>query len=650
MVGMEFSHPTTPGKATVMNLSTPARTPSTRPPARRFVAALLTGALSLTLAATSAPAAGAAAPSFCPDESQPYATVAEVEAFAAGTAVTGLSVTQGTSPDPFTGTYIGHLADALGKDKDMLLFRLSSPVIDGTGGLKPAGIWAGMSGSPVYTTDGKLIGAVAYSLNFDNLPIAGVTPAEYMKNIGTTVVGTSAKVRVTSANLRTSDAGISAAGTSLVGATLSQVRTVNVAGAAGTKANAFANRTLARTPKTAKSAAVLRSRTFLPAAAVRPASVPEPLVAGGSIAVLYGSGDLVAGSIGTVTAICTDTVWAFGHPMGYVGRTSLFMANASTALIVPDATGTYGSYKQVSEFGAPVGMITQDRSAGVRGTLGATESFGIGVAIQNPSGTEVDRYHGDLASQDLTAAAVGYLVGKAASEQLDQYNAGTGEVSWTISFRREDGSAGGLSNTQVVANRYWFPDEVATPPANDAAAITENEYEDVTITGVEVTLKLLSEDSLTYRASGIQVQRKSGTWKPLDGATLSAGSAYTLRPEYTLKTNGKTSGTEFGTEFRSKLPAKARKFGWFDLIPAAGSGEECEVIDDVEICVDFGQDTDGYGDFDQLLAELDELPLNSSVLGELTYRRKKSYGSKSYQLTGPGVVTGGSSAGFTIRS
>lgn len=632
-----------------MKLSTPARPASTPPPARRFVAALLTTALGLALTASSIPAAQAAPAGFCPDGSQPYATVAEVEGFAPGTAVTGLSVTHGTTPDPFTGTYVGHLADALGKDKDMLLFRLASPVIDGTADLKPAGIWAGMSGSPVYTSDGRLIGAVAYSMNGDNLPIAGVTPAEYMKNIGTTVVGTSAKVKVTRDNLRTTDAGVRAAGTSLVGATLSQVRTVNVAGTAGSKQNAFANRTLARTPKAAKAASVLRSRTFLPAAAVRPASVTDDLVAGGSIAVLYGSGDLVAGSVGTVTATCGDTVWAFGHPMAYTGKTSLLMTNAATALIVPDATGTYGSYKQVSEFGAPVGMITQDRATGVRGTVGATKSFGIDIAIQDPSGTEVDSYHGDLASQDLTAAAVGYLVGQAAIEQLDQYNAGTGEVSWTINFRRQNGSAGTLSNTQLVADPYWFPDEVGTPPANDAAAITENGFENVTITGVQVTLKLLSEDSLTFKPSGVQVQRKSGNWGSLDGARLTAGSVYTLRPKYTAKTNGKTTGTVFGAPLKSKLPAKARRTGAFEIAPANLTGEVCEIFGGVEICVDYGEETE-YGDFDELIAALDELPLNSAVRGQLSYDLRKGSGEKTYKLAGPGVVTGSASATFTIRS
>ncbi|MCB0913364.1 MAG: hypothetical protein KDB60_17300, partial [Propionibacteriaceae bacterium] len=473
-------------------------------PITRLVAGLAATALGVGLSISGAPAAHAAESYFCSDNTQPYAPVADVEAFDAGTAVTGLSVTKGTTPDEFTGSYIGYIADALGKGKDLLLFRLHSDVIDGTGadGLKAAGIWAGMSGSPVYTTDGKLIGAVAYSLNWDNLPVAGVTPAEYMKSIGSTALGTASTMKINKDKLKVSSAGTTVAGTNLAGASLSQVKTVNVAGPAGTRANELTNLTLARTPKTAKSASTLRSRSFLPAAAQR--NVTEPLVAGGSVAALYASGDLIAGAIGTVTAICGDTVYAFGHPMDAIGKTLLGMANASTALIVPDGTGWYGSYKQVSRIGDPIGMITQDRTVGIRGTIGDVTSYGVDVAVQDASGAEVATYHSDVINPEVGASAVASLTTQATYEQLDEWYSGTGKVSWTIAYTRADGTTGTLTNTQVVADNYWFGEYAGEYPANDVWAISDNEFEDVTIDSVQVTVQLLSADMLTYAASGVQ--------------------------------------------------------------------------------------------------------------------------------------------------
>jgi len=604
-----------------------------------------------TIAAT--PASMAAEVYFCADNTQPYVPVSTVEAYAAGTTVHGLSVTSGTTPEAFTGTYIGFVDNYIGSNKDLLLFKLSSPVIDGTNGLKPAGIWAGMSGSPVYDADGRLIGAVAYSLNSDNLPIAGVTPAEYMKSIGSTAVSTVNKVKVTPANLRVTADGAKVAGTNLVGGTLSPARIVKVAGGAGTALNAFTNRTLARTPKTVKGASFLRSGNFAPAAAVN-AGVNDPLVAGGTIAALYGTDELVAGGIGTVTAVCsvggTTTVWAFGHPMSHDGRTSMYMSNASTAMIVPDGTGVYGSYKQVSEFGQPLGMVTQDRAVGLRGTVGATTGFGIDVAVQNPAGTEVGTYHGELAYQDLTASALAYMIGSAAYDQLDEISNGTGEVTWTINFTRGDGSPATLTNNQVVAGSF-FLDDLGTQAANDAWALTSNEFEDVTITGIEVTVKLLSADSLTYKANDVQVLGKDNvTWGSLDGSKLKAGGTYTVRPEYVVKKNGRTAGKATGATQSVTLSTKARTGGSFKFVGTNSASEDCVIYSDGSIeCTVWDTEDPTYTDFDELLAALDDEVSDASVDATLRYKKTSGSAIQEFTWTGPGVVSGSAKALFTIK-
>lgn len=621
------------------------------PRGRRVLGLATAAVLALGLVSTGAPLARAAAPSFCPDGTQPYATVAEVEALPAGTAVTGLSVTRGTTPEEFTGTYLGHVDDYLGKGRDVLLFRMASPVIDGSAelGLKPAGIWQGMSGSPVYTTDGRLIGAVAYGFNADNLPIAGVTPAEYMRNIGTTAVGTATRVRLTRTNLKVSPAGLRLAGTDLAGATLAPLPLVKVAGPAGRNQTAFTNRTLARTPKGATSAAFLRGRDFR-AAAAESATLAAPLVAGGSVAATYTAGDVVVGGIGTVTAVCGDQVYAFGHPMNFVGATRMFMSNASIALVVPDATGTTGSYKLASAIGAPLGLITQDRYLGIRGTVGATSSLPVTVTVRNPAGAVVETYAGAVADPVDAAAATALLAGQAAYEQLDQYSAGTGEVSWTITYRRADGSTGSLRNKQLVSDATWFPDAIAGLPAEDAAAISGNAFEDVTVTGVAVTLRLLSADALSYRLSRIQVQDRAGAWKSLDGRTLTAGRTYTMRPRYTLARNGRPAGTVSGAAFTTSLRAKARKAGALTLVPARGQGEVCEDFGGITICEDFSDPGSGdYGSFDDLVAALADQPLASEVAGELSYRLVRGSFSRDLRLSGPGVVTGSAEAVFAIR-
>lgn len=61
---------------------------------------------------------------------------------------------------------------------DMVMARLASSEIERVGG-----IWAGMSGSPVYAVDGRLIGAVSYGLTGGNSPVAGITPAADMQTL-----------------------------------------------------------------------------------------------------------------------------------------------------------------------------------------------------------------------------------------------------------------------------------------------------------------------------------------------------------------------------------------------------------------------------------------------------------------------------------
>lgn len=621
---------------------------------RRWPAAVLAATIAgLGLLGAGAPAASAEELGFCPDGTQAYAPVAEVEAFAPGEVVTGLSVTHGTAPDEFTGKYIGFIDDALGKGKDLLLFRLSSPIIDGTeatGGLKGAGIWAGMSGSPVYTGDGRLIGAVAYSLTSENLPIAGVTPAEYMRSIGTTAL-TTTSLRVTTTNLRASAAGTTVGDTALVGSTFSQVRTVNIAGAAGGRQNAFANRTLARTPRSAAASSFLRSGGFVPAAA-ESSALTEPLVAGGTLAATYTSGDFVFGAIGTVTAVCGDTVWAFGHPMSYEGAASMLMANASTVMIVPDGAGLSGSYKQVSQLGEPVGMITQDRRVGIRGTVGAVRAFGIDVDVQDASGAQVGSYHVGVADPELAASAAAGMIGQAAYERLDQYSSGTAEISWTIGYRREDGTEESLTNFQVVADRSAFPDVVATDLAEEVWAITDNEFEDVAITGIQVTLRLLDSDAITYRTSDVELLSK-GTWTSLSGRRLKAGRSYSVRPAYRIQLNGKLrSTTVVGEPVTFRLPSTARRSGTFLVAPANDAGDDCYVDPSGDIyCEDWDySEESGFGGFDELIAGLDALEPDSSVVGELRYRRTRGTSLRGFDWTGPGVVTGSVKAYFSIRS
>src|SRR3954453_19497326 len=114
-------------------------------------------------------------------------TAAPISAATKDAPVNGVTVSSGTDPAPFTGSVIGGLNDGIAPGLDLILATLDSPELERVGG-----IGAGMSGSPVYTQDGQLLGAVSYGLSVGPSRVAGITPAGEMYallNEGSTAAG-----------------------------------------------------------------------------------------------------------------------------------------------------------------------------------------------------------------------------------------------------------------------------------------------------------------------------------------------------------------------------------------------------------------------------------------------------------------------------
>ena len=112
-----------------------------------------------------------------PDATDCPATI-PTSALTVGMTGQGLTVVKGATPQPFAVEIVGVLDDGIGAGRDMIIIEASDlpgrNVISAGGG-----IWAGMSGSPVYI-DGKLLGAVSYGFSASPSPIGGVTPAADM--------------------------------------------------------------------------------------------------------------------------------------------------------------------------------------------------------------------------------------------------------------------------------------------------------------------------------------------------------------------------------------------------------------------------------------------------------------------------------------
>ncbi len=287
----------------------------------------------------------------------------------------GYTVFSGAKPEPFGVEILGLMEDFLGPGQPLVLAKLSGPKIEF------AGVIAGMSGSPVFIGD-RLLGAVGYSFaKFQKEPIAGITPIGGMLQSARVGPGPSAPPRITldllKARPRPKPLPIPTRGQGKEGLTplyaplmlqgLSEgargewarrFRQAGYALGAAGRGRASSARFKPRSPQ---------DRTVEPNRAVQASGVTAPPISpAGPIGVVLMKGDVQVWSLGTVTMVEDDRVYAFGHPFNGSGRVRLPMA---TAAVLNTLASWSDSFKQ-GALGIEVGMITDDRLTAVAGKLG----------------------------------------------------------------------------------------------------------------------------------------------------------------------------------------------------------------------------------------------------------------------------------------
>lgn len=523
-------------------------------PERSFslIGAGLAAALVVSLAA--APAQAAPAALFCDVPGQELAiSPLGGDPSDEGAPVTWKTTIKGTTPETFAGEYIGKIDNALGYDakgqpRDLLLVRLSGGPVDGDPATKtqPAGVWAGASGSPVYDASGALVGAVSYGFSSEADNIAGVTPAAVMKSIG----DLPGSVKVSGA-ARTQIFGGARAATIGSHTELTQLKTVRIsAGTSAKQLDRTAKRLTKRVP--GYSPVELSGRAI---AGGVDSGADLPIVTGGNIAVTYAHGALLAGSVGTVTAVCGKTIYAYGHPHNWDSSLGSSFHGASAARIVPSAGG---SYKEVSTIGKPKGRITDDRLAGIKGTIGGPAKTIPITTVTRVDGVNRSRAVTHVSEKSLVSLAAAVQLATDAYRQLDNIAVGSGSVRWEIDYTRSNGTTGTLKNQNKYADEFMFPDVVGFDAGTDIAMLQTNGFETVRITAVRMT----ADFSQGNRASKVgRVEMKTGgTWKRVnasDPTKVVRGKKYDFR--IVMRPAAGATGTTEYVPFTLTMPKKLRK-------------------------------------------------------------------------------------------
>lgn len=425
-----------------------------------------------------------------------------VDAVTVGMTGQGVTVERGTTTSPFGAEVLGVLNDGIAPGVDLIIADLESAAI------AEAGVWAGMSGSPVYAEDGRLIGAVAYGLSFGASSIAGLTPAETMFELYS-YPGALANVQM--AEEVALPAAVQRRAVAESDATAGQVREgmsqlpLPLA-VSGLRAERFddVEQRLGRD---------MNVKVFSANSAAPGGGSPSDIFPGSNFAAALSYGDYTAAGVGTTTDVCGGTALAFGHPLGFFGRTALSAHSAEAITIQPDPLGV--AFK-VANIGGVVGTVDQDRLAGLRAPLGAGPEPAL--VRSRISSTVLDRERVGRTwvnrSTDVPDAAFFHVLANL-DRMLDKLGAGRVQLTWAAEGTRSNGSSFKITRH----NRFSDQDDVAVASVLEMFdwlwLISNNRFTDVEFDRIRVTGSV-AENFQQLRFGTVRVAVNNGSYRRID--------------------------------------------------------------------------------------------------------------------------------------
>jgi hypothetical protein len=392
---------------------------------------------------------------------------------------TGKTVVSGTKLEEFGVEVLGIMKNK-GPSGDLILVRTFGDVIDRTGGIAQ-----GMSGSPVYI-DGKLVGAIAYGWSLTDHKVGMVTPIADMLKLWDMPdnYNDSMKLDENIPGFEKMSTPVMVSGFSTNALTMLQDK--------------------------------LKPFDLVPYEVGDAPSdtVFAPIEPGSAVGVELVRGDVSVGALGTVTYVEGDKVLAFGHPFLKKGNIGYFMTNA---YVFSTVNGLENSFK-VGTTGEPVGLINQDRGAGIGGQLGRYPTI-IPMRIivkDDDTGKVQDAAVQVVKDEQLSAVLSATTMFNVVDKAIDRVGPGTAKVSFEITGRNMP------VETIRRENMFYSPASIGEASVGEfleaMAMLTGNQYNPVDIMDVKVNVSV-SEERRT--ATIMEAQTKTPSAKP--GDTINVG-------------------------------------------------------------------------------------------------------------------------------
>ncbi|MDF2563944.1 MAG: spoIVB 1 [Massilibacillus sp.] len=348
------------------------------------------------------------------------------------------TVIQGTTIDTFDIEILGVVKEGIDSD-GRILAKASGSVIDKTGG-----VLQGMSGSPVYI-DGKLVGAVSGGWKDIDSRTCIITPiADMLKLWDMPDLKKDQKIKqvdlkaVLKADQQAADKTKEVDTTKEVGKELATP--LMAAGFSDAAFNMLTEK--------------LQPFNMVPYASsgVNGDFAPVTIEPGSSIGAQLVRGDFSLAAIGTVTAVEDGKVLAFGHPFLRKGNVNYFMTDAN---IISTASGLNTGFK-IGVPGNAVGVINQDRTAAIAGSLGRYPSvIPLQVNVTDKQFNTTKSYSMQIAyDEQLAATLAATMVYNSIDQTIDRTGEGTAKVSFEI---MSNAAPGGILKRD---NMYYNPQDV----------------------------------------------------------------------------------------------------------------------------------------------------------------------------------------------
>lgn len=295
--------------------------------------------------------------------------------------------------------------------------------------LEKTGIIAGMSGSPVYI-DGKLLGAIAFTWQFNKEPIGGITPFEQMQSFAASAPEQGAKIEPTAAGTVPLDmlrldgdpfAGLRAAPQIQAHAAGGQTLPMQAI-ALPLAASGFAPQALRQLQQQLAPMGMVAMASG--GAAADDVREPDPAIfPGGVLGASLVTGDMDLTGIGTVTHVDGDRVWGWGHPFLSGGKVGYVLRSGLIHTVNPKLDVS-------TKLGAPLGVrgvVQADVGTCIAGRLGQEpDLLPMRVTLDCVGACPVKTYEVQISRHP---ALIGSLVGAVLTSAIESQGAVEQEIT-----------------------------------------------------------------------------------------------------------------------------------------------------------------------------------------------------------------------------